>query len=63
MLLRKFDEDVSNYINTKAKLPFYENEYYLLVINDEVLKQRMKKQPQSRYFVRNGYGIFKYCNK
>ena len=45
MLLRKFDED-GNYINTKAKLPFYENEYYLLVINDEVLKQRMKKQPQ-----------------
>lgn len=45
MLLRTYD-DQGNYFNTKADLPFYENEYQLLVINDEVLKQKIKKQPK-----------------
>ena len=44
MLLRKFDED-GNYINTKAKLPFYENEYFYLSVNripDSLVKLAQK---------------------
>ena len=29
----------------------------------EALQAKNEKATTSRYFVRNGYGIFKYCNK
>ncbi|MDV3428350.1 MAG: hypothetical protein LIR50_15245 [Bacillota bacterium] len=45
-LLHRYDNKKKNWVNENVKLPFYENEYPILVLQDEILKNKIKKQPK-----------------
>ena len=45
-LLHRYDGKKKQWVNKSAKLPFYENEYPILILEDEILKNKLKKQPK-----------------